>query len=120
MSESALRFAARHVILGPLTLAGVGRRRLVRMLVVRGAARGLWFELDLLKGGENAYWTGRYEAPILCRLARVCRPGWTFWDIGASIGFYTVFLARAVGPAGRVIAFEPHPDNLNARKGTWN
>ena len=37
------------------------------------------------------------------------RPGDTVVDIGANKGSYLYWLRRAVGPAGRVIAFEPQP-----------
>jgi FkbM family methyltransferase len=32
-------------------------------------------------------------------------------DLGANIGYFTLLLARAVGPGGRVVAFEPDPVN---------
>jgi FkbM family methyltransferase len=35
------------------------------------------------------------------------RPGECYWDIGASLGLYSVLAAKAVGPEGCVIAFEP-------------
>ena len=37
------------------------------------------------------------------------RPGATVVDAGANIGAYTLPIARLVGPAGRVLAFEAHP-----------
>jgi FkbM family methyltransferase len=37
------------------------------------------------------------------------KPGAVMCDIGANIGAYTVLLGPAVGPTGRVIAFEAHP-----------
>jgi FkbM family methyltransferase len=43
-------------------------------------------------------------------LAAVARPGWTFLDVGAAIGQFTVFAAAAAG--GRVHAFEPSAANL--------
>jgi FkbM family methyltransferase len=38
-------------------------------------------------------------------------PGMIVYDIGANLGFYCVILARLVGPTGRIVAFEPLPDN---------
>ena len=43
-------------------------------------------------------------------LRRLVRPGMTVVDVGANLGLYSVFLARQVGPAGRVVSFEPDPD----------
>jgi FkbM family methyltransferase len=37
------------------------------------------------------------------------RPGMTFVDAGAHVGQYSLLASGRVGPAGRVIAFEPHP-----------
>jgi FkbM family methyltransferase len=37
-------------------------------------------------------------------------PGATCLDVGANIGAHALVMARAAGPAGRVIAFEPHPE----------
>jgi len=39
--------------------------------------------------------------------AQILRPGMTVLDIGANIGCHTVFMAKKVGPDGRVHAFEP-------------
>ena len=35
--------------------------------------------------------------------------GWSCWDLGAHFGIYSIGLARRVGPAGEVAAFEPNP-----------
>lgn len=40
------------------------------------------------------------------------RPGDTALDLGAHVGYYTLLLARLVGPRGQVVAFEPDPDNF--------
>jgi len=39
-------------------------------------------------------------------------PGATVVDVGANIGYNTVYAARRVGPSGRVVAIEPAADNL--------
>ena len=36
----------------------------------------------------------------------------TAWDVGAHMGYHSLILAKAVGPSGRVIAFEPNPHNV--------
>ena len=43
---------------------------------------------------------------------RAIRPGTTVVDVGANIGYNTVYLARRVGAGGRVVAIEPAADNL--------
>ena len=40
-------------------------------------------------------------------------PGMVVVDVGANIGYYTLLAARAVGPEGAVVAFEPDPVNFN-------
>lgn len=38
------------------------------------------------------------------------QPGMCVVDAGANLGYYTCLAARLVGPAGRVVAFEPDPE----------
>ncbi len=54
---------------------------------------------------------GGYEQREIDLLCSLVQPGDCVLDIGANIGLYSLALSRAVGPAGRVIAFEPDPDN---------
>src|SRR3984885_5817242 len=35
-----------------------------------------------------------------------------FIDVGANIGYFTCLMAKLAGPAGRVLAIEPEPQNL--------
>ena len=42
---------------------------------------------------------------------RHVKPGDTFVDIGANIGWFTLLASRLVGNSGHVIAFEPDPEN---------
>lgn len=58
------------------------------------AARGLL--------GQSAY-EARVDEALVSRI----RPGHCVWDVGANVGLYTQRFAEAVGPQGRVVAFEP-------------
>jgi FkbM family methyltransferase len=52
--------------------------------------------------------TGRkYEDRFGAALLAAIRPGDTVWDVGANVGVYTARFLEAVGPAGKVVAFEP-------------
>ena len=46
---------------------------------------------------------------VLFALAGRCR---TIIDVGANVGYYSVCLARAVGPEGRLLAIEPHEESF--------
>ena len=52
-----------------------------------------------------------YEPVTTDLLRELVRPGDVAIDVGAHIGYHALLLARAVGPSGRVIAFEPEPAN---------
>ena len=52
---------------------------------------------------------GTLEPPVQEALRRLLAAGDVFYDIGANVGFFTLLGARLVGPAGRVVAFEPVP-----------
>jgi FkbM family methyltransferase len=59
-----------------------------------------------------------FSAPPLTReerfLTSLDLTGHTVYDVGGYQGLYTLYFARAVGPAGRVICFEPIPANQRA------
>jgi FkbM family methyltransferase len=40
-------------------------------------------------------------------LRMIIEPGWTILEVGANMGAHSVFLARATGPTGFLLAFEP-------------
>lgn len=75
-------------------------------------APGAVLELDLADRIERAMWGGCYEPHVRRALDALLRPGDTFLDAGAHIGYFTVLAAALVGPAGRVFAFEADPDNF--------
>lgn len=56
---------------------------------------------------------GGYERGTGSLLRSIVSPGMTVVDIGAHIGYFTRLLSKAVGPKGRVFAFEPEPENFS-------
>jgi FkbM family methyltransferase len=73
--------------------------------VLSGAARGS--RLVIKAREEKFYWTGMHEPHLQRALTELLRPGQTFWDIGAHIGFFAVIASRIVGSSGQVHCFEP-------------
>ena len=70
--------------------------------------RGLKWSLDLREGIDLAiYVLGGFEVRTLRRYASLIKPGDVVLDIGANVGAHTLPLADLVGPAGKVISFEP-------------
>jgi len=69
---------------------------------------GLRWLLDLNEGIDfSIFLLGSFEPDaVRCYESRL-QPGDVAIDIGANIGAHTLHLARAVGPSGRVLAFEP-------------
>jgi FkbM family methyltransferase len=55
---------------------------------------------------------GVYERPETAFFSGVCKPGMTFLDIGANIGYYAALASGRIGPQGRIIALEPDPENF--------
>jgi FkbM family methyltransferase len=55
---------------------------------------------------------GVWEARETQFLRTLLRPGDTFVDVGANIGYFSVLAAGCIGSSGYVIAFEPEPRNL--------
>ena len=63
-----------------------------------------------------------WERALYRRYKQTLSPGLTVLDVGASFGLYTLAAARAVGPQGRVFAFEPGRRTASAlaRHLFWN
>ncbi len=83
---------------GPLTLRLPG-----------GGTARLRYEEAL---GRVVGWMGSFEEAELRFASRTLQPGDAAVDVGANVGLFTLVMARAVAPDGRVTAVEPHPANL--------
>ena len=103
---------------GLCRIEDAGKRLFAQVLLPRtprwvkvetGLAQGLWLRLNL--SVEGNYWLGDYEVRVQDLLGVLCVPGSVFFDIGANLGFFSLAVANAVGPRGKVVAFEPEPEN---------
>ena len=77
--------------------------------MLSGSGRGLrvrFGESTLIRAFKTV--EGRVETAILGELGQG-----QVYDIGANIGWYSLFAARVVGPGGRVLAFEPSLSNAS-------
>jgi FkbM family methyltransferase len=52
---------------------------------------------------------GYWEAWVTLALARYVQEGFHCVDVGANYGYYSLLMAAACGPTGRVLACEPNP-----------
>jgi FkbM family methyltransferase len=86
----------------------VPRDSLAWVQVESGPAAGIWLHLNP-RTGRQAF-EGGGEPEVQAALVKHLRPGMTFYDAGANIGFFSLLAARLVGKNGRVVAFEADPE----------
>jgi len=86
----------------------VPRESLIWVQIQSGPAEGLWMRVNP-RTGQNVQ-KGIGEPEVQQALADHLRPGMTFYDLGANIGFFSLIAARLVGTQGRVISFEADPE----------
>jgi gentisate 1,2-dioxygenase len=77
----------------------------------QGIGKGLLFN----PGGSNAgYILGTSEPGVQRAMLAILRPGMTFFDVGANVGFHSTVACRLIDPSrGRVISFEPLAGNAD-------
>ena len=75
--------------------------------------KGLPMIVDITDGtGRHPHFYAMpYEKAVTDAILTALKPGDVFIDVGAHLGYFSTLAARIVGPSGRVIAFEPHPDS---------
>lgn len=78
--------------------------------VAAGHLIGMRLSLDMKT--EKEFWLGTYEPDLQSAIADLVKPGMVAYDLGANIGYFSLLLARTVGHAGKVFAFEALPANI--------
>ncbi len=81
-----------------------------RVAVLRNGAR-MGVTLDE-HSFRQIYFYGTYEPEVTALMRHLAKPGQVWLDVGANIGYFTIFIASLVGPTGEVHAFEPNPDMM--------
>src|SRR5258708_33295416 len=118
-SASSLRWKSRFASLPSFP----GKLRLIDLAAAVLRSTGgherktcLWenaeFSVDLRDRIQRQMWCGCYEPHIMQALGEILRPGDTFLDLGAHIGYHSYFAAGLVGSSGHVFAFEADPENF--------
>ena len=72
------------------------------------------FVCDVSRGGPQKllYLIGERYVSEANLVKSLLAPGMKVADVGANVGYYTLMFAQVVGPAARIIAIEPSPENL--------
>jgi len=95
-------------LLSKISHALVPSDALIWVRIQHGPSQGLWLRVNP-RTGQNVQ-QGLGEPAVQKALQEHLRPGMTFYDLGANIGFFTLLAARLVEPGGRVVSFEADPE----------
>jgi FkbM family methyltransferase len=109
-SKATLLLANNPGLFFKMAFAKARTRRQLPALPVTKQINGIWFELDMQDyWGTAAMYFGSYSLVLVDNMKRYLRPGDTFIDVGANIGYMSVIGASLVGQSGQVHSFEPIP-----------
>lgn len=91
-----------------------GKARLLHSLCPKAGERqrrifNCQVDLDLRDYIQRSIYLGVFEPWESTAIRAYLKPGMTFVDVGANVGYYTLMGASSVGSGGQVIAFEPSP-----------
>lgn len=70
---------------------------------------GYQMKLNCLEDIQRSISLNNFEIAETKWVTDYLRPGMTFVDVGANVGYFSLLAARQVGSCGRVLAFEPSP-----------
>ncbi len=77
--------------------------------VLQGKLRGKKW---IAGSGNHGCWLGSYEFEKQQYIIQTIQADATVYDVGAHVGYYTLLFSEMVGDSGKVVAFEPLPNNI--------
>ena len=97
-----------------LTAASPEPQQLDRDRVVESGTDvgSIWLERDAELMTPSILELGRWADELTALMRVALRPGMTFVDVGANIGYFSVLGSTLVGPEGRVLCVEADPANV--------
>ncbi|MCL6622961.1 MAG: FkbM family methyltransferase, partial [Syntrophobacterales bacterium] len=66
----------------------------------------------IVGSSNHGCWLGSYEYEKRLLFESTVKEGSIVFDVGAHVGYYSLLASILVGSAGRVVAFEPLPENV--------
>jgi FkbM family methyltransferase len=109
-SRAAMLLARNPRLFGRVLLAKVNATRPMPKLPARRRIRGVLIEYDLPDySSVAAMYFGACSLLVIEAMKRYLRPGDTFVDVGANIGYLSAAAAGLVGRQGQIHCFEPVP-----------
>ena len=112
MKNQSQKMPLQHNRLLRRILAQVGSRANPGNITITHPFAGTKLYLHSFRHKGYWFYGKRREADAMEFLRALVLPGATVMDVGAHIGFVTLYLAKLVGAAGSVYAFEPGANNL--------
>jgi len=99
-------------LLGPFSFRG--KARLLHSLSPKSGERtaevfGYNISVDLSDYIQRSIYLNAFEPRESALVRDYLKPGMTFVDVGANVGYFTLMAASLVGVRGAVVAFEPSP-----------
>jgi len=81
----------------------------IRVPIIQGPSKGKKW---IVGSSTHGCWLGSYEYEQRSIFEKYVGSGDVVFDIGAHVGFFTLIASVLVGSSGKVVAFEPLPENL--------
>ncbi|MGG5807797.1 FkbM family methyltransferase [Falsiroseomonas sp. CW058] len=102
---AALEDAVRQLSAAPTRVVPLGER----LLALTHDGRKIFLDAADIGITPHIALTGEWERETEAVIRRLLRPGDAVVEVGANMGYHTLAMADAVGPAGHVHAFEANP-----------